>query len=264
MNVNIENALKTQGKMPADVWEQFEKIIQLPDEVFDKMYDTLIATLSDTLNSTEFQKEILANFKTIPNIDIDIAAEEKEIAKLIEQIKVDDSLSENKKKFLSILLSKAVVATLELYEVPRERITVEIQKLSDTAKLPEYAHPTDAGADVFSSEDVTIAAGETKIIKTGLKVAIPVGYEIQVRPRSGLSAKTGIRVANAPGTIDSAYRGEVGIILHNTADTPYEVKTGDKIAQLIISPVPMIRWKEVATISDDTERSTGGFGSSGR
>lgn len=262
MNVNIENALKTQGKMPADVWEQFEKIIQLPDEVFDKMYDTLIATLSDTLNSTEFQKEILANFKTIPNIDI--AAEKKEIEKLIEQIKVDDSLSENKKKFLSTLLSKAVVATLELYEVPRERITVEIQKLSDTAKLPEYAHPTDAGADVFSSEDVTIAAGETKIIKTGLKVAIPVGYEIQVRPRSGLSAKTGIRVANAPGTIDSAYRGEIGIILHNTADTLYEIKTGDKIAQLIISPVPMIRWKEVATISDDTERSTGGFGSSGR
>ena len=260
MNVNIENALKTQGKMPADVWEQFEKIIQLPDEVFDKMYDTLIATLSDTLNSIEFQKEILANFKTIPNIDI--AAEKKEIAKLIEQIEVDDSLSENKKKFLSTLLSKAVIATLELYEVPRERITVEIQKLSDTAKFPEYAHPTDAGADVFSSEDVTIAAGETKIIKTGLKVA--VGYEIQVRPRSGLSAKTGIRVANAPGTIDSAYRGEVGIILHNTADTPYEVKTGDKIAQLIISPVPMIRWKEVATISDDTERSTGGFGSSGR
>ncbi len=262
MNVNIENALKTQGKMPADIWEQFEKIIQLPDDIFDKMYDTLIATLSDTLDSTEFQKEILANFKTIPNIDI--AAEKKEVAKLIEQIKADDSLSENKKKFLCTLLSKAVVATLELYEVPRERITVEIQKLSDTAKLPEYAHPTDAGADVFSSEDVTIAAGETKIIKTGLKVAIPVGYEIQVRPRSGLSAKTGIRVANAPGTIDSAYRGEVGIILYNTANTPYEIKTGDKIAQLIISPVPMIRWKEVVTISDDTERSTGGFGSSGR
>ena len=143
-------------------------------------------------------------------------------------------------------------------------MNIKFKLIHPDAVLPEYAHPTDAGADVFSSEDVTIAAGETKIIKTGLKVAIPVGYEIQVRPRSGLSAKTGIRVANAPGTIDSAYRGEVGIILHNTADIPYEIKTGDKIAQLIISPVPMIRWKEVATISDDTERSTGGFGSSGR
>ena len=163
MNVNIENALKTQGKMPADVWEQFEKIIQLPDEVFDKMYDTLIATLSDTLNSTEFQKEILANFKTITNIDI--AAEKKEITKLIEQIKVDDSLSENKKKFLSTLLSKAVVATLELYEVPRERITVEIQKLSDTAKLPEYAHPTDAGADVFSSEMLLLRQEKQKLLR---------------------------------------------------------------------------------------------------
>ena len=262
MNVNIEKVLKTQGQMPNDVWEQFEKIINLPDYVFDNMYDTLITTLSDTLDSESFQKEILTNLKTIPNIDI--AAEKKEVAKLIEEIKADESISEKKREFLSILLSKAVVATLDLYEVPRERISVEIQKLSDTAKIPEYAHPTDAGADVFSSEDVTIAAGETKIIKTGLKVAIPIGYEIQVRPRSGLSAKTGIRVANAPGTIDSAYRGEIGIILHNTSTTPYEIKTGDKIAQLIISPVPMIKWKEVATISDDTDRSTGGFGSSGR
>lgn len=262
MNVNIENALKTQGQMPNDVWEQFEKIINLPDDIFDKMYDTLITTLSDTLDSESFQKEVLTNLKTIPNIDI--AAEKKEVTKLIEEIKNDESISEKKREFLSVLLSKAVVATLDLYEVPRERISVEIQKLSDTAKIPEYAHPTDAGADVFSSEDVTIAAGETKIIKTGLKVAIPIGYEIQVRPRSGLSAKTGIRVANAPGTIDSAYRGEIGIILHNTSTTPYEIKTGDKIAQLVISPVPMIKWKEVATISDDTDRSTGGFGSSGR
>lgn len=262
MNVNIENALKTQGQMPNDVWEQFEKIINLPDDIFDKMYDTLITTLSDTLDSESFQKEVLTNLKTIPNIDI--AAEKKEVTKLIEEIKNDESISEKKREFLSVLLSKAVVATLDLYEVPRERISVEIQKLSDTAKIPEYAHPTDAGADVFSSEDITIAAGETKIIKTGLKVAIPIGYEIQVRPRSGLSAKTGIRVANAPGTIDSAYRGEVGIILHNTSTTPYEIKTGDKIAQLVISPVPMIKWKEVATISDDTDRSTGGFGSSGR
>ena len=262
MNVNIENALKTQGQMPNDVWEQFEKIINLPDYIFDNMYDTLITTLSDTLDSESFQKEVLTNLKTIPNIDI--AAEKKEVAKLIEEINADESISEKKREFLSVLLSKAVVATLDLYEVPRERISVEIQKLSDTAKIPEYAHPTDAGADVFSSEDVTIVAGETKIIKTGLKVAIPIGYEIQVRPRSGLSAKTGIRVANAPGTIDSAYRGEIGIILHNTSTTPYEIKTGDKIAQLIISPVPMIKWKEVATISDDTDRSTGGFGSSGR
>lgn len=262
MNVNIENVLKIQGQMPNDVWEQFEKIINLPDDIFDKMYDTLITTLSDTLDSESFQKEVLTNLKTIPNIDI--AAEKKEVTKLIEEIKNDESISEKKREFLSVLLSKAVVATLDLYEVPRERISVEIQKLSDTAKIPEYAHPTDAGADVFSSENVTIAAGETKIIKTGLKVAIPIGYEIQVRPRSGLSAKTGIRVANAPGTIDSAYRGEVGIILHNTSTTPYEIKTGDKIAQLVISPVPMIKWKEVATISDDTDRSTGGFGSSGR
>lgn len=262
MNVNIENALKTQGQMPNDVWEQFEKIINLPDDIFDNIYDTLITTLFDTLDSESFQKEVLTNLKTIPNIDI--AAEKKEVAKLIEEIKADESISEKKREFLSVLLSKAVVATLDLYEVPRERISVEIQKLSDTAKIPEYAHPTDAGADVFSSENVTIAAGETKIIKTGLKVAIPIGYEIQVRPRSGLSAKTGIRVANAPGTIDSAYRGEVGIILHNTSTTPYEIKIGDKIAQLVISPVPMIKWKEVATISDDTDRSTGGFGSSGR
>lgn len=202
MNVNVENALKTQGKMSNDVWEQFEKIINLPDDIFDKMYDTLITSLYDTLDSESFQKEVLTNLKTIPNIDI--AAEKKEVTKLIEEIKADESISEKKREFLSVLFSKAVIATLDLYEVPRERISVEIQKLSEKARLPEYAHPTDAGADVFSSEDITIGAGETKIVKTGLKVAIPVGYEIQVRPRSGLSAKTGLRVANAPGTIKEA------------------------------------------------------------
>lgn len=202
MNVNVENALKTQGKMSNDIWEQFEKIINLPDDIFDKMYDTLITSLYDTLDSESFQKEVLTNLKTIPNIDI--AAEKKEVTKLIEEIKADESISEKKREFLSVLFSKAVIATLDLYEVPRERISVEIQKLSEKARLPEYAHPTDAGADVFSSEDITIGAGETKIVKTGLKVAIPVGYEIQVRPRSGLSAKTGLRVANAPGTIKEA------------------------------------------------------------
>lgn len=245
-----------------DMFEQVEYMLNLPDEQFDKLYETLMVTMEDTYAREETQNNILNSLKSTPSINLE---EEKEgLESIKNEILSDDSISQNKKNWVVKLIDLSMSAVEELTEVPRARVTVEIQKLNENAKIPLYAHSTDAGADVFSAEDITLAAGETKIIKTGLKVAIPIGYEIQVRPRSGLSAKTGIRVANAPGTIDSDYRGEVGIILHNTAAAPYEIKIGDKIAQLVISPVPMIKWKEVATISDNTDRSTGGFGSSGR
>jgi dUTP pyrophosphatase len=115
---------------------------------------------------------------------------------------------------------------------------------------------------VFANETVTLNGGDTVIVKTGIKVAIPIGYEIQIRPRSGLSYKTGLRVANAPGTIDSDYRGEVGVIMYNTSDENITIFKGDKIAQMVLSEVPMIKWNEVESL-DETERGEGGFGSTG-
>jgi dUTP pyrophosphatase len=150
--------------------------------------------------------------------------------------------------------------TFDLAQNPRERIGVKIQLINEDAKLPEYAHDSDAGADIFAVEETVIPPHQTAIIKTGIKVAIPAGYEIQIRPRSGLSFKTPLRIANAPGTIDANYRGEVGVIMTNTGNLTQTIAKHDKIAQMVIAPVPMITWETVDSL-DETDRGEGGFGS---
>lgn len=147
----------------------------------------------------------------------------------------------------------------------RETVEVAIEVCDPRARIPAYARPGDAGMDVCSIEDVKIKPGQTIIVKTGLKVAIPEGYEIQVRPRSGLSLKTPLRLANTPGTIDAGYRDEVGIIIHNTSlAEAYELKEGDRIAQLVLQQVPAITWVQVADVQTIGQNRGGGFGSSGR
>ena len=131
--------------------------------------------------------------------------------------------------------------------------------------LPFYATKGSAGMDVYSNEELKLEPLSTTIVKTGLFVKIPEGYEIQVRPRSGLSAKSSLRIANSPGTIDSDYLGEIGIIIDNTSQTfSYTVKKGERIAQLVLKKVEQIEWEEVEEFSETTERNTGGFGSTGK
>lgn len=129
-------------------------------------------------------------------------------------------------------------------------------------ELPAYATQGAAGMDVLAAEDVTIAPGARHAVATGLAVAIPPGYEIQVRPRSGLALKHGISVPNAPGTIDSDYRGELKVILINHGARPFAIERGDRVAQLVLAPVVRGAWKEVDDL-DATARGKGGFGSTG-
>lgn len=128
--------------------------------------------------------------------------------------------------------------------------------------LPAYATAGAAGMDVVAAEDVTIAPGARHAVATGLAMAIPPGYEIQVRPRSGLALKHGITVPNTPGTIDSDYRGELKVILINHGTDGFSIRRGDRVAQLVVAPVTRGQWIEVAEL-DDTARGTGGFGSTG-
>ena len=141
-------------------------------------------------------------------------------------------------------------------------MTVAFKKLVAEAQLPSYAHKGDAGMDLRSAVDIEIAPGARALVKTGLAMALPEGYEAQVRPRSGLALKQGVTVLNTPGTIDEGYRGEVGVILFNTGDAPFKVSVGDKIAQMVIAPVTRAEVVEVLEL-DGTERGAGGFGSTG-
>lgn len=129
-------------------------------------------------------------------------------------------------------------------------------------ELPEYATEGSAGMDLRSKLDVVVRPHERALIGTGLYVAVPVGWELQVRPRSGLALKHGITVLNSPGTVDSDYRGEVGVVLYNSSEVPFTVKKGDHIAQGVLSQVAHCRWEPVEEL-DDTTRGTGGFGSTG-
>lgn len=157
------------------------------------------------------------------------------------------------------------------------KIDVKIKRLKENAVIPKYAHDYDAGFDLVATEDVIIDPGETKLIPTGLAFELPPGYELQVRPRSGITLKTKLRVQF--GTVDSAYRGEVGVIVDNIAPNgldidyysiygcgfewgAYLIRKGDRIAQAVIKPVEQAEFFEVDSLSD-TDRGEGGFGSSG-
>lgn len=143
---------------------------------------------------------------------------------------------------------------------------IEVDIFNDSGfENPEYAKSGDAGVDVRSTETKMLYPGETTTIKTGLYVALPFGYELQVRPRSGLSLKTKMRVANSPGTIDSNYRGEICIIVDNIGELELHIQSGDRVAQLVLSQVPTIKWHNVQSKDELTEtvRGSAGFGSTG-
>lgn len=141
-------------------------------------------------------------------------------------------------------------------------MTLRFKKVHPDAVLPSYAHPSDAGMDLRSVDDLTLAPGQRALVHTGLVMQLPPLYEAQVRPRSGLALKNGVTVLNTPGTIDSGYRGEVGVILINLGQAAFDVRKGDKIAQMVIAPVTQPNIEETDVV-DETDRGSGGFGSTG-
>ena len=145
-----------------------------------------------------------------------------------------------------------------------ESVKVQICRLphSHGLDLPAYATAGAAGMDVLAAEGLTLRPGMRAAVPTGLALAIPPGYEIQVRPRSGMALKHGISVPNAPGTIDSDYRGELKIILVNHSQDNFPIKRGDRIAQIVLAPVTIAAWEEVTELPE-TERGESGFGSTG-
>jgi dUTP pyrophosphatase len=169
------------------------------------------------------------------------------------------------------------------------KVNVKIKRLHPDAVIPKYAHEFDAGFDLVAIEDTIIEPGETKLVRTGLAMSLPPNYELQIRPRSGISLKTKLRIANSPGTVDAGFRGEIGVIVDNIAPktdymTPivrqidgkeidydedetfawgtYIIRKGDRIAQGVIKPVEQAHFVEVDEL-DETERGANGFGSSG-
>ncbi|WOI12510.1 dUTP diphosphatase [Thalassospira lucentensis] len=146
------------------------------------------------------------------------------------------------------------------------RLTVDLKQLPHGAdfQLPDYATAQSAAVDLQAAIDDTlvIAPGKRAMVETGIAIALPAGFEAQVRPRSGLAAKNGVTVLNSPGTIDADYRGEIKVILINHGDEAFTIERGMRIAQLVVAPVTQVAWNAVADL-DETARGAGGFGSTG-
>jgi len=143
-----------------------------------------------------------------------------------------------------------------------ENLKIKIKKIKENAIIPSYAHEDDAGVDLYSTEDYVLNPGQRVLVSTGIRIAIPLGYEGQTRPKSGLALNYGISICNSPGTIDSGYRGEVRVIVINHGNEEFKIIKGMKIAQMIFNKVEKAEFEEVEEL-DDTKRGESGFGSTG-
>ena len=268
----------------------FAELISQPDEVFDQLAPIILQEVVKSFDDKALCQKLVEEFDAeYINQDIDEVKE-----KQIEAIKQAFSeYSENKVNFLTRLISISFNIYKREKNNGKQSITIPIE-LSEGVQLPTYFYDGDSGMDVRAIEDIDIAPGETKLIDTGIKVAIPKGYEIQVRAKSGRSLKTKLRMGNSIGTIDSNYRGSIGIIAENIEpkikDIDYEaiwdyelgaidylkiksitygssihIAKGEKIAQLVLCKVEKANFVQVDNINDipSDGRADGGFGSTG-
>lgn len=263
-------------------FDELATMLALPEEHFAVLAPSFLAELERSMRNVNDQM-ILVQSMNIAGLKAENVREQYEAiyAEIDEQM--GDILSHQKRDFLKHMLSITYNALAEADGVAKKTILIPIEYCREGAKMPAYAHLTDSGMDVFATEDITIAPGETKLIPIGIKVAISAGYELQVRPKSGRCLKTKLRVANTPGTIDAGYRDEVGVIIDNIEPfiksaemredgslynvefgQSYTIGAGEKFAQLVLCEVPKAAFFEVEAVSAiDNDGRNGGFGSTG-
>ena len=262
--------------------DMFESLMSLDDESFEQLKTQVLLLFADTLH----EPESIAEFRTLAiaqGYTPETAQADFQMA--IDAINEIDFLSESKKDFLKEIYTMAsnqlssIVGNLNsVVRIPCE--------VTEGVKVPVYVHKTDAGMDIFANDEITLAPGETKIIGTGIKVAIPDGYALLIQPRSGQSAKTKLRIANTPGLIDSGYRDEIGVIMENIEppfkDIDYEfdengeihiksilhgeaytIAPGQRFAQMRLVQVPKAEFVQVESVGEIGEDRSGGFGSTG-
>lgn len=260
-----------------------EKFLEMTDEEIDLVGPGLLESYEMTLADAN-SRILLAQSFTANGIYIDDI--NRSFEELCTSFDANEKYSEKKKGFLKQFIGIMVRALNETQGIAKRVIPLPVELCHENAQMPQYAHVTDAGMDIYAIEDVTIAPGETKLVRTGIKLAIPTGYEIQVRPKSGRALKTKMRVANSPGTIDSDYRDEVCVIIDNIEpkikDITYEfdekgrpiitsilhgdamyIGAGEKFAQLVLKEQPKAAPYRVENVMEIGENRGGGFGSTG-
>ena len=285
-NTMIHQWIKENKDIQGDD-EQFRilaSLLSLPEDQFALLAPVFLEEMEHGYNDPATQLVLVQMYNLQGVKEEDLREEYFKLADAIDE--VADQFSAQKRDFLKqmLFLNLNVMAAAE--GIAKRIINIPIELCHPNAKMPAYAHLTDAGMDIYALEDITIAPGETVLIPTGIKVALPAGYELQVRPKSGRCLKTKLRVANTPGTIDAGYRDEIGVIIDNI-DAPirkihipynnrsltigdiefgqsYTIGKGEKFAQLVLSEVPKVAWYQVDSVTNaEGENRNGGFGSTG-
>lgn len=283
----LEAAINALGEVDPEMGdlESFALMLQLPDELLKNLEPILMEEIEKAMNDSNSALEI-ATALNIAELTQEDLAQYTELLFQELETQLGDQLTEYKISFLKKFFA-TIFNSAELGKTVAQRlIQIPIEKCYPDAVIPSYARLGDAGLDLYALDDYTIMPGETKLIPTGLKVAIPQGYELQVRPKSGRALKTKLRVANTPGTIDSGYRDEIGVIIENidapikdiTYDfaedghpiitsilhgEPFYINKGEKFAQLVLSTVPTARFFAVDSVAEIGQNRGGGFGSTG-
>lgn len=254
-------------------------LLSLSDEDFNLLGPVFLEEIMKSFNDINNELLLVHTYNARGITQEDIQRSFEELSQAVDSM---TSVSAPKRDFIKQLLAAYTNATADIDGIAKTIINIPIELCHPDAKMPTYANPGDAGLDIYAIEDVTISPGETVLMRTGIKVAVPLGYELQVRPKSGRALRTKLRVANAPGTCDAGYRQEVGVILENiepfirravpTEDgrllgieygESYTIHKGEKFAQLVLNAVPKVAWTQVESIDQVAGDRGGGFGSSG-
>ena len=271
--------------------EEIGALLALPDEQFNILSEIFLQELEKSINNPTdkilLQEAMRQSGKTVE----EFAKLQKEVIKEIDE-KLSNTLPKNKLDFLKRMMTIITNLFAEAEGTSKTILTIPIELCRENAIMPTYAHDTDAAMDIYCCEDITINPGETVIVPTGIKTAIPRGYALLIQPRSGQSVKTKLRVANTPGLIDSGYRDEIGVIIENIEQPiqdidyrfyegdsttkpqiiidsilhgkSYTLEKGQRIAQMRLVEAPTVSWMKVDDIREIEGDRGGGFGSSGK
>lgn len=270
-----------------EIFDSILGLLGMPDEDFVIIAPGIMQSYQQSLNNPN-DKIVLVQALNATGTKVEDLVEafsslEEEINKL--------AISIPKKDFLKEMISSIINSVADTEGIAKKYISIPIELCHEDAKVPQYAHISDSGMDVYAIEDVTVHPGETKLVPTGIKVALPPGYELQVRPKSGRALKTKMRVANSPGTIDQGYRDEIKVIIDNieppvkdiTAEpvigedglikyfnitsieygSDFHIGKGEKFCQLVLAEIPKASFYRVDNVKDIGEDRGGGFGSTG-
>lgn len=255
-----------------ELFKTIEELMAHDDDTVRNILPALEATFSESLRAKD-------TADTVENILLSL---DKEGCSLNDAVETQKQMLEGiAKRILAIRQANPTPAKSELCDIvysyiesyialicstmsTRTHVNLFVELCRENAKLPLRAHETDQGADIFAAEDIDLPAHSFgNIVPTGLKFIIPPGLAVAIRPRSGMSRKTPLRISNSPATIDETYRGEVMVLFDNFGDEPFHISAGDRIAQFILEKNYRADFIQIDNVPSDTERGTGGFGSSG-